>query len=69
MLMLMVIFFFKIINSFVAFPRLTGFSGHLDHFLRVEFLEANLEKAKLQSRVVSWGWLETCRANSSGTFD
>lgn len=32
-------------------------------------MEANLEKAKLQSRVVSWRWLDTCRANSSGTFD
>lgn len=32
-------------------------------------MESTLENAKLQGRVVSWEWLETCRATSSGASD
>lgn len=31
-------------------------------------MEPTLENGKLQSKVVSWGWLETGRADSHGIF-
>lgn len=33
------------------------------------FLDPTLENAKLQCRVVSWRWLETCKADSSWASD